>query len=223
MTDNTAVCDPLPAGTQSLADRAYTVIRKRIVSLEIPPSAPIYEDRLVRELGVGRTPIREAVKRLALQNLVTVYPRRGTFASDIKIADLAHIFDVREILEGHAAYRAAQRYTKARAATVRELRERLEAHYRRGDLGALMGDDEDMHRFIYACASNPYLESTLDIYLNLALRLCYLVLDRWSSLPDEIAAHIALLDAIEAGEPARARALMCRHIERCARGIKKAL
>jgi len=78
-----------------LADRAYAELRDRIVALVIAPGAPINEDALGRELEMGRTPVREAIKRLALENLVTVFPRRGTFASEINITDLAQISDVR--------------------------------------------------------------------------------------------------------------------------------
>src|SRR5947209_17701297 len=94
-----------------LADRAYDELRDRIVTLRIAPGAPIDEDRVGEELGMGRTPVREAIKRLALENLVSVFPRRGTFASEINITDLAQISEVRVQLEGHAAYRGAQRIT----------------------------------------------------------------------------------------------------------------
>src|SRR4029079_3693599 len=99
--------------SELLADRAYAALRDRIVALRIAPGAPIHEDALGRELDMGRTPVREAIKRLALENLVTVFPRRGTFASEINITDLAHISDVRPQLEGHPAYPAAQRLTSA--------------------------------------------------------------------------------------------------------------
>src|ERR1700716_1756260 len=97
------------APRELLADRAYVELRDRIVTLRIPPGAPIDEDQVGDDLQMGRTPVREAIKRLALENLVAVSPRRGTFASEINITDLAHISDVRMQLEGHAAYRAAQR------------------------------------------------------------------------------------------------------------------
>ena len=93
------------AGREPLADRAYAELRDRIVTLRIAPGAPINEEALGRELGLGRTPLREAIKRLALENLVVVFPRRGTFASEINITDLTAISDVRVQLEGHAAYR----------------------------------------------------------------------------------------------------------------------
>src|SRR5579875_2703107 len=108
-----------------LADRAYDELRDRIVTLRIAPGQPIDEDRIGEELGMGRTPVREAIKRLALENLVTVYPRRGTFASDINITDLAHISEVRVQLEGHAAFRCAQRLTAEQRTELEALQEEL--------------------------------------------------------------------------------------------------
>ena len=93
--------------SELLSDRAYAALRDRLVSLEIAPGAPIDEEALIRELGVGRTPVREAVRRLALERLVVVYPRRGTFAAAINITSLSDITDVRVQLEAHAAERAA--------------------------------------------------------------------------------------------------------------------
>src|SRR3954451_22058283 len=110
-----------------LADRAYAALRDRLVALRIPPGAPINDDALGRELEMGPTPVREAIKRLALENLVTVFPRRGTFASEINITDLAHISDVRQQLEGHAAFRAAERITAAQRAELDALLERMDA------------------------------------------------------------------------------------------------
>jgi DNA-binding GntR family transcriptional regulator len=141
----------------TLADRAYAHLRDRIVTLKIAPGEPIDEDGVARDLGMGRTPVREAIKRLALEKLVTVYPRRGTFASDINITDLAHISDVRIVLEGHAAARAAQLLTDPLARQLQGLLIELDAGYRDEDHAALMELDGRVHRFIYRCADNPYL------------------------------------------------------------------
>src|ERR1700739_316757 len=122
-----------------LADRAYVELRDRIVTLGIPPGAPIDEELLGRQLEMGRTPVREAIKRLALENLVTVFPRRGTFASEINITDLNHISDVRIVLEGHAAHRAAERITAAQRAELEEILEALGRSQGSDDLEALMG------------------------------------------------------------------------------------
>ena len=166
-------------GTGALmAERAYAELRDRIVTLRIAPGAPINEDALGKALEMGRTPVREAIRRLALENLVAVFPRRGTFASEINITDLAHISDVRVQLEGHAAFRAAERLTGSQRAELDALLAEIDALRRDGDAESLMGLDADVHRFIHRCAGNPYLEETLGRYFNLSLRIWHLVLDR---------------------------------------------
>jgi DNA-binding GntR family transcriptional regulator len=207
-----------------LADRAYVALRDRIVTLAIRPGEPIDEDRIGGELQIGRTPVREAIKRLSLENLVTVFPRRGTFATEINISDLAHISDVRKALEGHAAYRAAQRITQPRRAELRALLEELAGgEHAQEDLEALMALDARVHRFVYACADNPYLEATLDRYLNLSLRIWHLALDRLPHLGARVHEHDELLHAIDAGDPELSKAIIAEHIETFEREIRAAL
>jgi DNA-binding GntR family transcriptional regulator len=206
-----------------LADRAYADLRDRIVTLRIAPGAPIDEDVLGGELGIGRTPVREAIKRLALENLVTVFPRRGTFASEINITDLADISDVRTQLEGHAAYRAAQRITPAQRAELHDLQAELDHSQGSDDTGALMALDTRVHRFIHRCAGNPYLEESLGRYFNLSLRIWYLVLDRLPHLFTRVHEHGDLLRAIDEGDADGARAIIAEHIEIFEREIRAVL
>jgi DNA-binding GntR family transcriptional regulator len=194
-----------------LADRAYVELRDQIVSLAIAPGAPINEESLGRELGLGRTPLREAIKRLALENLVAVYPRRGTFVTEINITDLAHISDVRVQLESHAAYRAAQRLTPPQRDELDALLAEIERRPS-GDAGALMALDARIHRFVYSCAGNPYLRDTLERYLNLSLRIWYLVLGRLPHLFERVHEHGDLLLAVRAGDADRARAIAAEHV-----------
>ncbi len=206
-----------------LADRAYAELRDRIVTLTIAPGAPIDEDLLGGELSIGRTPVREAIKRLALENLVTVFPRRGTFASEINITDLADISDVRTQLEGHAAYRAAQRITDGQRSELAELLQELAHSQGSDDVEALMALDARVHRFIHRCAGNPYLEETLGRYFNLSLRIWHLVLDRLPHLFTRVHEHDDLLHAIDAGQADRARAILADHIETFEREIRAVL
>jgi DNA-binding GntR family transcriptional regulator len=211
----------LQPGGQSLAAQAYSELRDRIVALALPPGTPLNEDALMRELGVGRTPIREAIKRLALEDLVTIYPRRGTFVSEIEITDLAQIADVRLQLEGHAAFRAAQNATaedrEEADALARELDELQPTN------ADLMRLDARIHRFVYRCAHNPYLASTLDRYLNLSLRIWFLVIDRLPHLDRNVFEHRALLAAIRDGDAERARDLASQHVATFEREIRSVL
>jgi DNA-binding GntR family transcriptional regulator len=195
-----------------LADRAYAELRDRIVTLTIPPGAPINEDLLGRELEMGRTPVREAIKRLALENLVTVFPRRGTFASEINITDLALISDVRVQLEGQAAYRAAQRLTPAQRERLEELAAEIDRREGSSDPAELMRLDAEVHRFIYDCAANAYMKETLERYFNLSMRVWYLVLDRLPHLFDRVNEHRDMLHAIRDGDADRARAIAAEHV-----------
>jgi DNA-binding GntR family transcriptional regulator len=206
-----------------LADRAYAELRDRIVTLQIAPGAPIDEDALGSELGIGRTPVREAIKRLALENLVTVFPRRGTFASEINITDLADISDVRSQLEGHAAYRAAQRLTSAQRAELDALRHELALSRGSDDTAALMELDTRVHRFIHRCAGNPYLEETLGRYLNLSLRIWYLALDRLPDMFTRVHEHEGMLDAIADGQADTARDIVAEHIDTFEREVRSVL
>jgi DNA-binding GntR family transcriptional regulator len=195
-----------------MADRAYAELRDRIIELRIAPGEPINEDALGSELQMGRTPVREAIKRLALENLVTVFPRRGTFASEINITDLAQIADVRVPLEGHAAARAAERLTPARREELEELRQELAEQDSSDDVGTLIQLDARVHRFVYRAAANPYLEATLARYFNLSLRIWHLVLDRLPHLSARVVEHERLLDAIAAGDAERARTIAAEHV-----------
>ena len=212
MTDISVVHGGRVSSRVLLADRAYRELRDRLVTLRIPPGSPIDEDAIGRELEMGRTPVREAIKRLALENLVSVYPRRGTFASEINITDLAQISDVRAQLEGHAAYRAAERITDGQRVELSALLEELQQSRGTDDLESLMALDTRVHRFIYRCAANPFLEQTLARYFNLSLRIWYLVIDRLPHLFARVHEHQDVLEAIAAGKAAYARDTLAGHI-----------
>src|SRR5947209_19988414 len=106
-----AVADPF--GVLSQRDDAYGRILERSVSLEMPPGSVVNEARLRDELQTGRQPIREALQRLARENLVRSIPHRGTFVTDVNITDLARITEVRVVLEAHAARLAAEKLSAA--------------------------------------------------------------------------------------------------------------
>src|SRR5215211_6508040 len=113
-TDSSSPPAEEPSSSGLFAERAYNELRDRIVTLRLPPGTVLREDALMRELAIGRTPLREAVKRLALENLVAVQPRRGTFVSPVESADIVHITEVRAELEGYAAELAALRMDSER-------------------------------------------------------------------------------------------------------------
>lgn len=200
--------------TLSLSERAYRLIRDRLVMLEIAPGSPINEERLAVSIGVGRTPMREALKRLEHERLVAVYPRRGTFATDVNITDLAHISEVRQRLEPLAAATAATRATAAERTALSELAR--EAAATDSDLSSgpdrLMRLDLRIHRALYVATHNPFLQDTLVSYDNLATRIWCLFLERLPGMAGHVRQHEPLIRAVVAGEPDTAAALASAHV-----------
>ncbi|MDX8029066.1 GntR family transcriptional regulator [Lentzea sp. BCCO 10_0856] len=206
--------------TASMTEQAYAVLRDRLVMLEIRPGEPINEDRLRAELGVGRTPIREALKRLEQERLVVAFPRRGTFATDVNISDLSHISEVRRTLEPLASSAAAERATADDRTALTELRSQLETAARPGDNVELLRDDVGVHRAIYRCVHNPFLEDTLISYDNLATRIWCVFLPRLSGMAGHVDEHVPLLTAIIEGDAKKAGELASQHVIGFERAIR---
>jgi DNA-binding GntR family transcriptional regulator len=206
----------------SLADRAYHVIREMIVSLELPPGAVIDERSLTERLGIGRTPTREALRRLAQERLVEVYPRRGMFVTSVEIHDLASLAEVRSVLESHAARLAAERATDEDRNALESLLDELESRIDL-DTRELMALDERIHRQVYRSAHNSFLESTLEEYYVLALRIWYLALDRTRELEQAVLGQRELLEAIRDGDADRAEETMHRHVLDFGEAVRRVL
>jgi DNA-binding GntR family transcriptional regulator len=194
-----------------IAERAYFELRDRIVSLRLPPGTALVEEQLMRELAIGRTPLREAIKRLALENLVEVRPRRGTYVTEVNVADIVHITEVRAELEGYAAQLAAMRMEDDGRTEAEVLLAGLEELDPRDSEG-LMRIDERVHRLAWTAAGNPYLAVTLEAYFALSLRVWYLVIDRVPGLWTAVHDQRDMIQALLTRDGPRARELMKEHI-----------
>jgi DNA-binding GntR family transcriptional regulator len=206
-----ATVDEVPS-VKLEADRAYVQLRDRIVTLHLAPGTVLREDELMRQLEVGRTPLREAVKRLALENLVAVQPRRGTFVTAVEAADIVNITEVRAELEGYAAALAAERLDDDHRAAAQALLHEVEELGEAGDQDWLMRFDERIHHFTWEATGNPYLIDTLERYFTHSLRIWYLVLDRLPGLGHAVHDQARLVEALLAGDAAKARELMREHV-----------
>ena len=224
MTSSTLhIHQPEAADARSLSDQAYFRIRELIVTLELPPGALVSERELQERLGLGRTPVREALRALARERLVEVYPRRGMFVSRVDVRDLAGLSEVRVVLESHAARLAAERATEADRAEIAALLEELEQAAGEHGERTLIDLDQRIHRHVYRCAHNPFLEATLNEYYVLTLRIWFLALDRVVRLEDAVREHRELLEAIHDRDPARAEDAMREHVTGFEQAIRQVL
>jgi len=213
---------PEATEARSLSDQAYYRIRELIVTLELPPGSLVNERELMEQLGLGRTPVREALRTLARERLVVVYPRRGMFVSPVDVGDLAGLSEVRLTLESHAARLAAERATAVELDETDALLAELDGSATH-DERSLIDLDQRLHRHVYRCAHNPFLEATLNEYYMLTLRIWFLVLDRVVRLGDAIQEHRELLEAIRDRDPERAEDVMRRHVEGFEQAIRRVL
>lgn len=214
------------ASTQraSLADTAYAAIRDQLLALQIRPGEPMNDEVLAKSLGMGRTPVREALKRLEVDRLVVSYPKRGTFATRVEITDLAYISEIRTQLEPLAAARAARVATPAQRLELEEIRERVGAFdIERASVTEILACDSMVHRTIYRAAGNPHLEDTLIRYNNLATRIWCLVIDQLPRLTEHVHEHFELLQAVIDGDEERASELARHHIEGFEVAVRSAL
>jgi DNA-binding GntR family transcriptional regulator len=204
---------PTPIGDGALiAERAYHELRDRIVTNRLAPGTVLREDALMRELAIGRTPLREAVKRLVLENLVAVQPRRGTFVTQVEASDIVHITEVRAELEGYAAELAALRMTAESSAAAKELLAEVEGLAQASANEGLMAFDERIHRFVWEASGNPYLIATLERYFTLSLRVWFLVLDRVPGLGHAVHDQVQLLETLIDRNGPRGRTIMREHV-----------
>jgi DNA-binding GntR family transcriptional regulator len=212
-----------PPADSSLADQAYRTIRDRLIMLDIAPGEPINEGRLADELGFGRTPVREALKRLETDHLVASFPRRGTFATTVDITELAAISEVRQLLEPLAARKAALNTSEPVRADLREVAAALETLDGSRGRRELMEYDLDVHRLIYRAAGNHHLQEPLIRLDNLATRIWCMVLDRLPAVEEHIVEHRRLIQAILDGDADRSEALAADHVSHFEEMVRAAL
>ena len=199
--------------TLSYSERAYNIIKKKIISLELAPGAVINEIALQRELGFGRTPIREALQRLSLEKLVNIMSRRGMFVAGIGITDLTKLFEMRVELESLAAELAARRgkpeHWQRMSAVLAQLPHPDDPDYNE----SLIALDQGCHEIIYEAADNPFLADTLTTTYALSLRLWYFSLSQIGDMRGAIREHQQILEALKTADEQEAARLMGQHIQ----------
>ena len=200
----------------SLADRAYLHLRDQIITTEIAPGTLLQEADLMRGLRVGRTPVREAIQRLRRDGFVAVIPRRGTLVTEIKLTDLAAIYEVRTHLESWEAGLAAERATPAERSEASALINELNAVSQRDGFQKMLALDRRVHRFVYRCGKNAFLAETIDLYHDLSLRILYFAMGLYPALTprmhDVVEDQLKLLDAIIRGNAEKARQIAAAHV-----------
>lgn len=193
----------------SLSDNAYAKVKRLIVTLELPPDSVVDEIALAEQLGVSRTPVREAIQRLAREQFVRIVARRGVFVTSIDVGELATLFETRQVIEPYAARLAAQR---SHSSTWDELAAVLDPSTKQRTAVETLALDRRCHELMWAAAANRFLTDTLDMLYAQSERVWYLYLRDSFEMHDVLAEHADMLDALRNGDADSCEKLMSDHV-----------
>jgi DNA-binding GntR family transcriptional regulator len=213
----------------SLGEKAYYLLREKIVCLELKPGDTIREHELMADLQVGRTPIREALQRLARDHLITLAPQRGAFVRELSLTDLARITEIRVQNCGLAARLAAERATASQRADLQRMLARIRKLGIHPDQRTMMRLSHRIHALVADASNNEFLAELLDRYYHLSLRVWFMFMDQISKVRAEnpehpaIAQYTELLEALLAGDADRAEQAMRHHIQDWDKDVRRVL
>ncbi|PJM74229.1 hypothetical protein CS006_03660 [Bifidobacterium primatium] len=202
----------------SKRDQAYRYLREQIVSCRIKPGDPLDEKQAAEELGFSRMPVREAVNKLAEEHLVTVFPSRGVIVSPISSSDYQEMLDIRLLIEPYLLHRA---WPSLATGDLREFRavmmERLDNSELETDSPA---DDFDyrFHMYFAERSGSRYLISLMNMIMTQSQRIRFFSAVAPQRTLDSYHEHVAIIDAVLAGDEAAAAAAIREHLDNTREG-----
>ncbi|GAB3629350.1 GntR family transcriptional regulator [Pandoraea terrae] len=218
---------PTPAAakpdTRSLAERAYEQIKHDIITLRLRPGEYLNEAQLMQSTGFGRTPVHQALQRLALEGLLVILPRKGAMVAPVSLNDALEIIDVRMVNEAYCVELAARAATPEDLAAIEAVLTRSRDAVAAHDVAAMMAIDRDFHLAVSRASRNQTLADLLRGLHERSLRFWFLALSAPSHLEDVHEEHLELFEALKARDVAAARAAIQRHIEEFRTHILKAI
>lgn len=195
---------------QEVAER----LRSRIFAHELAPGAWIDEQALAESFGISRTPMREALKVLAAEGLVTLKPRRGCYVTEVTERDLDEIFPVLALLEGRCAYEAAQKAKGPQLKRLQVLHEKLERAGAAGDVEAYFQANQDFHLALQELAGNRWLMQAIEDMRKVLKLIRRHSLLREGRVAESLEEHRAIMAGIRAADPDAAEQAMRLHLMR---------
>lgn len=197
-----------------LREIVYEELKREILVGEIAPGTRMMEIELADEMGVSRTPVREAIRKLEKEGLVTIEPRKGAYASDVSIKDMVDVLEVREDLEAMAAALAAQRVTEEEKKALLDATLEYQKAVESEQTEDIIRCDEGFHQLIVNCSGNKTLIQLFSQVQELALRFRYLYYDDFSRYERMPLEHREIEEAILSGNFEEARVAAGEHVKK---------
>ncbi len=198
----------------SLRVQAYQWLKKKIITLEYAMGSHLVENDLCRELGMGRTPVREAVQQLASEGLVNILPRKGCFVSNINLWEFENLLDARIMLETHVVRRLAGIINPEQIAKLRALFDDVPALIKQRDIDALLTIEREFHQGLVTLLDNPYLDTIAENIYDLVTRTWYLSFRRRSQddLASTLQENLDILERLEQNDADAAEEAVREHV-----------
>lgn len=198
---------------ETLTDQAYRELEEEITTLRIPPGAVVSEALLSERFGLGRTPVREALQRLAREGLVVIMRRRGVVVSEIDVSAQLRLLEVRRELERLMARGAAKRASKSQRRRFREIASGMEQAAKQADALAFMRWDREFNLLLLEAAGNEFGATMLGMLNGHSRRFWYAHYERSADLPRSARLHAAMARAIGNEDEKGAAAASDEHID----------
>jgi DNA-binding GntR family transcriptional regulator len=214
---------PIPPVREAMPDRMYAVLKHRILTCIFEPGWKVNEKQLADEFGASRTPLREAMNRLALEGLLKLNPYKGFVVSYVTVEDISHLSEVRQIVEAETAALAARRATEDDCRRLDELCNLRYVPGNRRTYERYLLDNTAFHIAIARCARNYRLEQIVASVLDEMQRPLYLGLDVGIDADAATEEHTDLIKAIRAKKPAQAKKIMIDQLVRSQKRVLSAL
>lgn len=197
-----------------LREHVYDQLKRRILTGQIKPGTRMMEIDLAADLGVSRTPVREAIRELSKEGLVSIEPRRGAYASEISVKDMIDTLTVRENLDALAAYLASSRITKSEEKKLLELTDKYAAAIESGDMDTMIRADEAFHKRVARLSGNKTLYQVVRTVQTQVLRFRYLYYEDLANYKNMPAEHREIIEALVSGDSEHAREVAFTHVRR---------
>lgn len=214
---------PAAKGAASLREQAYAQIKQRIIACDLRPGDAINEAQLTQLLGLGRTPVHQALHRLEMEGMVTILPRKGVMVTPISLNDILDMIEVRVCNEQLCVKLALERAQESDFLAMRQIIERTPALLQRRDVNGLMEVDLQFHLAISAAARNRVLAELLRSLHEKQARFWFLTLSEMHHSERIYDEHMQILTAMENRDSDAAMQAIHHHIDDFRRAITRTL
>lgn len=198
---------------QSLSTDIATLIKQKIIHGELNPGDRIVETSLAREVGTSQTPIREAIRQLAGEGVVTIIPNRGPLVHTLTSKDVFELYTFRAVMEGMAIRLAVQNASKNDIRHLELFYEEMKRKLDDDTVESLQEDSSYIHHYIYKLSKHSVLLAMYD-FISFRIQLVNRIVGRKYSKEREVSEHSELIEALKNGDPDAAELVMREHIRR---------